>query len=81
MVTPAIKNKTSQLSSIQIAYMVMASLLNLPAGVVPITKVEEGEEWFYDSYQDKFTRAFVNTMKESKGLPVGVQVIGLQWKD
>ena len=50
MVTPAIKNKTSQLSSIQIAYMVMASLLNLPAGVVPVAKVEEGEEWFYDSY-------------------------------
>ena len=30
--------------------MFLGSLFNLPAGVVPITKVRENEEFFYDSF-------------------------------
>ncbi len=57
-----------------------ANALQLPAGVVPVTTVRqgEGEDVSGDGRAAKLARA---NAEGSTGLPVGVQVIGLPWQD
>jgi Asp-tRNA(Asn)/Glu-tRNA(Gln) amidotransferase A subunit family amidase len=52
------------------------------AGTVPITVVEEGEEFFQEPYyNDVVTKAYRTSMKTAKGMPIGIQVICAPWKD
>ena len=55
----------------------LANLVDLTAGVVPVTRVERSEQnarrWSIDGVE----RAAAATDRDSVGLPVGVQVIGL----
>ena len=55
--------------------------LNFPVGVVPITKVKENEQYFEPEVNDKIDEILIETMAGSKGLPIGIQVVGLPWRD
>jgi hypothetical protein len=57
----------------------LANLLDLAAGAVPVTRVrpEEEDRAALPSGRDRVVRAAVEADRGSRGLPVGVQVIGL----
>lgn len=53
-----------------------------PSGNVPITVVKENEQNYEDkTHKDRVTQACIETMKSSKGLPMGVEVCCLPYKD
>lgn len=63
-------------------YTTIWNILEYPAGVVPVTKVQEGEdEKFDDSWNDMLSSRFKNSLKGSVGMPVAVQVAAPKWKD
>ena len=65
------------------SYTTLFNLLDWPAGVVPITTVTKDEEGIYDasSNADSYDRVAQKEMEESKGLPIGVQVACLPYRD
>ena len=50
-------------------------------GSVPMTTVHEDEQMYESKFDEPFERQIKETMKNSKGLPVGVQIIGMAYKD
>ena len=56
-------------------------MFNMPSGVVPVSKVTENEQFYKDDINDEITKSFKLNMENSKGLPVGVIVSALPWKD
>ena len=56
------------------------SFLNMPAGTVPITRVEQGETRRGNAH-DRFDKRAKQIESHSLGLPVGVQVIGRAWQE
>ena len=82
---PAVKHSTSGPMMLSCCYCFVANLYNLPAGTMPITVVKKEEE-VYDSSccknnNDDFFKATVESMKNSEGLPVGIQVWTLPFED
>ena len=60
------------------------NLFNLPAGVQPVTRVRAGEECTYAApagQRDMFSAEAARALAGAEGLPVGVQVVGLPWRD
>ena len=80
-ITPAIKLESSKNNNLQFFYTFLFNLLNMPGGVLPITKVQEGEEIYEDGIEDEFTKSFRDQIEGSRGLPVGVHLSALCWKD
>ena len=59
------------------------NLLDAPAGVLPVTRVR-ADECVYEAppaQADAFAAAAQRAMVGAEGLPVGVQVVGLPWRD
>ena len=81
LVTPAIKHFSSKNNNLQGFYTFIFNAFNMPAGVVPITKVLEEEQIYEDNINDSYTKSFKDNMLGSKGLPVGVHISALPWKD
>ena len=44
----------------------------MPCGAVPITHVEQHEQIYEDTFNDRFTKPLRENMEGSVGLPVGV---------
>lgn len=70
----------------QLSYTFYANLLHVPAGTVPVTTVQSGE----DSYEmaklpanqrDSIAKLAATAMCGSLGMPVGVQVVTPMWRD
>jgi fatty acid amide hydrolase len=59
----------------------LITMLGLPAGVVPVTRVRAGEESDRPDSKDKAVQAARETEQGSAGLPVGVQVAGRHWRE
>ena len=59
----------------------LANLLDLPAGTVPVTRVRPEEERIRRWSLDPVQRAAAWTDEGSRGLPVGVQVIAGPGRD
>jgi fatty acid amide hydrolase len=78
---PAFKLDTCTACTLSSTPVFMWNYFNFPAGVVPITKVKENEQIYQPMYDDNFARAFKGNAEGSLGLPVGVQVVGLPWRD
>lgn len=55
----------------------LANLLDLPAGAVPVTRVRADEEAERGGSRDRVVRAAAAVDRGSRGLPVGVQVVGV----
>lgn len=63
------------------SYSLLPNFLDLPAGVVAATRVREFEQSDRPASRDRCDRAAMQAEKSSAGLPVGVQVIGLPWRE
>ena len=68
-------------------YYMIFNIVHYPAGVVPVTVVQEGEDqgtYIADSgnvWEDSIARAIQRSEQGSKGMPIGVQVATPQWRD
>ena len=62
-------------------YAVLYNVLGYPAGVVPVTRVQPGEESGRRSGRDAMERAAQLADRGSAGLPVGVQVVARPWHE
>jgi fatty acid amide hydrolase len=63
------------------SYAFLFNLLGLPAGVVSLTRVAEGEDAPRPTTSDQVLRQAAATDRGSVGLPVGVQVVGMPWRE
>ncbi len=59
----------------------LTTMLGLPAGVAPVTRVRAGEETDRPDSRDRAIRAAREAEQGSAGLPVGVQVVGRHWRE
>lgn len=74
---PALRHGTAASLLLAAAPCMLANLLDLPAGSVPISHVRPGEEKGRAVSRDPIMQAAADTDSGSCGLPIGVQVIGL----
>lgn len=74
---PALRHGTASRLLVAQAPCMLANLLDLPAGTVPVTHVRPDEETGRAPDSDPLARLAAETDLGSAGLPVGVQVIGL----
>ncbi len=77
----AIPHGTSGDTVMAASYAMLYNLLGLPAGVVPVTRVREGEESDRRPSTDPWDVAAARAEEGTAGLPVGVQVIGRYWRE
>ncbi|HET8844573.1 MAG TPA: amidase family protein [Ktedonobacteraceae bacterium] len=63
------------------SYAILPNVLGLPAGVAPITRVRSGEESERNVGKDSVERAAHAVEMNSAGLPIGVQVVALPWRE
>jgi fatty acid amide hydrolase len=63
------------------AYTLLYNLLGYPAGVVPVTRVQPGEESERAGGRDLVEQAAREIERGSAGLPIGVQVVARPWQD
>ena len=75
---PALRHGTAARLVLAAAPCLLANLLDLAAGTVPVTTVEAGEESGRASSTDPIEREAREADRGSAGLPVGVQVIALR---
>jgi len=74
---PALPHGTASRLLIAAAPCLLANLLDLPAGTVPVTRVRADEEFGRLSSRDRVVQAAALADRGSRDLPVGVQVVGL----
>jgi len=74
---PALRHGTAARLVLAAAPCLLANLLDLPAGTVPVTRVWPEEEVGRGQSRDRVVRAAAATDRDSRGLPVGVQVVGV----
>ncbi|MDG1991774.1 MAG: amidase family protein, partial [Pirellulales bacterium] len=74
---PALQHGTAARLVAAASPCLLANLVDLTAGVVPVTRVRRDEQSGRAFSLDRVLRAASQTDIESIGLPVGVQVIGL----
>jgi len=84
MPLPAFKHGFGGDLSLATCYNWPANCANLPAGVLPVTKVQEGEDVYTSEdsiHKDSITKKCQEAIKGSVGMPVNVQVMSLPWED
>ena len=70
----------------QLSYTFYANVLHVPAGCVPVTTVQKGEDQYDltkipEDQRDSVARLAHSAMQGSAGMPVGVQVVAPMWRD
>jgi fatty acid amide hydrolase len=81
---PAFPHNSSMLLNQACSYTFVWNNFNLPAGAVPVTTVRADEQAYQragDHDKDEISAKAEEAMRGSAGLPVGVQVVGAQWRD
>ena len=78
---PALRRGSAARLVLAAAPCLLANLLDLPAGAVPVTAVAAHEAGQRRWSVDPVLRAAAATDRGSAGLPVGVQVIGCPGRD
>ena len=64
-----------------VSYSLLPNLLDMPAGVVAATRVRDDEESDRPASRDRCDQAAIRAERSSAGLPIGVQVIGMPWRE
>ncbi len=78
--TPAPQHGTTGEFTIAAVYTIRYNLLDLPAGVVPVSTVRPGETTRPPG-RDRFDRKAAEIQRGTEGLPLGVQVVGRPWRE
>ncbi len=78
---PAFRHGASEELALAGAYTCLYNLLGYPTGVVPVTRVQAGEESERPESRDPMDRVARETERGSAGLPVGVQIIARPWRE
>ena len=78
--TPALPHGGSRNFTLASSYSMLFNAAQLPAGVVPVTRVRAGETG-RRAGADLLSRHAAKVDAASAGLPVGVQVVGRAWRD
>ena len=78
---PAVRHGASANMPVAGSYSLLAPVLGYPAGVVPVTRVGQGEDLGRGKTSDRFHKAASEADLESTGLPVAVQLMGRPWRD
>jgi fatty acid amide hydrolase len=79
--TPALTHGATKDLATLGAYACLYNLLGYPAGVVPVTRVQAGEESARAPSRDVVLKLARQVEQGSAGLPVGVQVVARPWQD
>ena len=53
----------------------------MPSLAMPVTRVRADEQVYESAHKDLHTSNIVENCKDSEGLPVGVQIIGLPYAE
>ncbi len=77
---PALRHRSTRLAPAA-SYCFLPNLLDIPSGVIPWTRVQSGEESDRVPGRDRSELAAIEVERGSAGLPVGVQVAALPWRD
>ncbi len=80
MATPAFPHGASKNFTLASSYTIVFNATQMPAGVVPVTRVRAGETSRAAS-RDSVLRRAARVDAQSEGLPVGVQIATRPWKD
>jgi fatty acid amide hydrolase len=78
--TPAVPQGGSKNFTLASSYSILFNATQLPAGVVPVTRVRP-DEAVRTVGRDRVERHAAAVDAQSAGLPVGVQVVGRPWRD
>ncbi len=78
--TPALPHGRSKNFTLASSYSILFNAAQLPAGVVPVTRVR-GDETARTASSDWLDRQAAAVDARSVGLPVGVQVVGRAWEE
>ncbi len=78
---PFFDNNASGVNSLSCTHSALFNMLGNPAGVVAAGRVREGEESDRPPSRDRAQQDAVKNEKGSRGLPVGVQVVGRHWRE
>lgn len=78
--TPALPHGGSKNFTLASSYSILFNATQMPAGVVPVTRVRE-DETERPREADVLERRAASIDARSAGLPVGVQIAGRPWRD
>ena len=81
-VLPAMQLGTSGDLTLTLSYMFRYVMLNFPAGIVPVTRVQAAEtSWDGPRPLDSLSRRCAQVLRGAAGLPVGVQVAARPYRE
>jgi len=78
---PAIIKNMSKGCDIWAGYMMIWNAFKFCSGALPITRVQPDEQVYKSKFDCEFEECLRATMKDSVGLPVGVQIVAGAWKE
>jgi len=78
---PALGHRESGDFALSLSYPFRYSLLNFPAGVVPVTRVTPEDVEPAPKTRDRVERKLAEIDQQSPGLPVGVQVVARPYRE
>lgn len=79
--TGALKKEFAGYADEMFEYSGIWNLIGFPCVSFPVTQVLPNEQFFKDHYNDQWTQVLQKNSKDSKGLPVGLQIISCQNED
>ena len=78
---PAIKHLTSNQNMLTCCYMYVWNYLDVPSGVMTVTRVQEDEQYYETKWDDEMAKSLKENAEGSAGLPVGVAITARAWQD
>mmetsp|Transcript_30064 Transcript_30064/g.78892 ORF Transcript_30064/g.78892 Transcript_30064/m.78892 type:complete len:636 (+) Transcript_30064:121-2028(+) len=78
---PALPHESTKEMTPSFSPSFLYNVLHFPAGIVPLTTVRPGEEVYEAPTQDKLTAQATEALRGAGGMPIGVQVATLPYRD
>ena len=74
--TPAFKLQLSNKCLLANMYTFAWNYLDMPTGVIKVCNVREDEQFYESKYNDELTKCLKLNAQDSKGMPMGISVVG-----